>query len=479
MLSSSSKHDHESKISKEKKENERKKQILILIYKHLISIGLCESAYKLNEESNLSLNTYEVADNIDLNMILIDYEAYFEMRFDKKPKIVSISSNTKNVPLPIIKDKKKNIVKENINKDNKDNKDKNKEDKSKFDLKINIQNLNSIGNNTFTTNIPIQIPDFISRKESILLKPLPESFLNDDLKDLASLIKQEIILDDQKITFENIIGISNAKNIINEALLLPVKHPDLFNDILDPWKGILLFGPPGTGKTMLAKAVSSQMPSTFFNISASTIISKWRGDSEKIIKVLFDMARHYQPSTIFLDEIDSIMSQRSSGKDEHDASRRMKTELLIQLDGLSKKENERVFLLAASNLPWDLDMALLRRLEKRVFIGYPNEEDIGKMLNIHIPTTKRKEFDISKYAKRLVGYSGSDIKSLCKEALMSVVRRIINIREGKVKGKVKSKVENEEVVSEDDMEKAIEKIKPSSIFSEEKYVKWMDQFGSS
>jgi katanin p60 ATPase-containing subunit A1 len=108
------------------------------------------------------------------------------------------------------------------------------------------------------------------------------------------------------------VGLENPKNIVHEALLLPMKYPQYFTGILEPWKGILLFGTPGTGKTLLARAVASELRSTFFNISASTIVSKWRGDSEKIIKVLFDLARHYQPSTIFLDEIDSSMSSRNS-----------------------------------------------------------------------------------------------------------------------------------------------------------------------
>jgi katanin p60 ATPase-containing subunit A1 len=217
------------------------------------------------------------------------------------------------------------------------------------------------------------------------------------------------------------------------------------------------------------------MHCTFFNISAATIVSKWRGDSEKIIKVLFDLARYYQPSTIFLDEIDSIMNRRSS-MDEHEGSRRMKTELLIQLDGLSKREGERVFLLAASNLPWDLDHALLRRLEKRVMVSLPDYDARLKMILKFIPKDKQEGLDYESFAKDLENYSGSDIRLVCKECLMRGVRRaIINIE------KLDSdKIEKiyPELITNEDFKAAMEKTRPASFYKQDEYVKWMNNFGS-
>jgi katanin p60 ATPase-containing subunit A1 len=213
------------------------------------------------------------------------------------------------------------------------------------------------------------------------------------------------------------------------------------------------------------------MHCTFFNISAATIVSKWRGDSEKIIKVLFDMARYYQPSTIFLDEIDSIMNKRNS-TDEHEGSRRMKTELLIQLDGLSKRENERVFLLAASNLPWDLDHALLRRLEKRVLVSLPDEKSRKTMIEKFIPLDKQSGLDYEMFGKKLEGYSGSDIRLVCKECLMRAVRRAISKSE---KGEI---IDGLDLIGNDDFVIAMEKTKPSCVYRTEEYVKWMDLYGS-
>jgi katanin p60 ATPase-containing subunit A1 len=366
---------------------------------------------------------------------------------------------------------KQNSINNNINQFN--------ENDLKLELNINPVKPNKIvkkqtKNNSQTTNETEDKFSFNDHKESILLKPLPAD-LPEDLREMASLIKREIILENPNVSFKDIVGLDTAKNIIEEALLWPIKYPHFFTGLLEPWKGILLFGPPGTGKTLLAKAVATEMRTTFFNISAATIVSKWRGESEKLIKVLFDLARHYQPSTIFLDEIDSIMSARGENGDEHEGSRRMKTELLIQLDGLTK--NEGVFLLAASNIPWDLDPALLRRLEKRIMVSLPDKKGREALLKIFIPKNMNKGIDYSKNAEVLEGYSGSDIKLLCKEALMTRTRKAINVIENDNKGKLYNI--NEFPVTKQDFEESLEKVKPAFTYKTERYEKWMKDYGSS
>ena len=204
----------------------------------------------------------------------------------------------------------------------------------------------------------------------------------------ASQILNEIMVDGDEVHWDDIAGLENAKTTLKEAVVYPFLRPDLFVGLREPARGVLLFGPPGTGKTMLARAVATESNSTFFSISSSSLTSKFHGDSEKLVRALFAIAKELAPSVVFVDEIDSILAERSNNG-EHEASRRMKTEFLIQWSTLAsaaigKEANEapntnggntnRVLILAATNLPWAIDAAARRRFVRRQYIPLPDAE---------------------------------------------------------------------------------------------------------
>lgn len=145
--------------------------------------------------------------------------------------------------------------------------------------------------------------------DAMFLKPIPE--YNQEYRELAEIIRRDIFIQNPNVLWSDISGLESSKRLIKEAVVFPLKYPQFFTGLLVPWKGILLYGPPGTGKTMLAKAVATECKTTFFNISASSIVSKWRGDSEKLVRVLFEMARYHAPSTIFLDELEVLFGDIS------------------------------------------------------------------------------------------------------------------------------------------------------------------------
>ena len=188
---------------------------------------------------------------------------------------------------------------------------------------------------------------------------------------MVKSILETIIDQGPGVKWEDIQGLKQVKTALVENIIYPLMRPDVFTGIREPTKGILMYGPPGNGKTMLAKAVATECKSTFFSVSASTLMSKWVGESEKLMRTLFALAQIYSPSIIFIDEIDSMLTKRSS--EENESARRVKTEFLIQLDGVGSGKG-RILVIGATNRPFDLDEAALRRMTRRIYIGLPDSE---------------------------------------------------------------------------------------------------------
>ncbi|XP_010904161.1 spastin isoform X1 [Esox lucius] len=308
---------------------------------------------------------------------------------------------------------------------------------------------------------------------SPLKKREAKNLKNVDSK-LANHILSEIIDSGSSVRFEDIAGQDLAKQALQEMVILPALRPELFTGLRAPARGLLLFGPPGNGKTMLAKAVAAESNATFFNISAASLTSKYVGEGEKLVRALFSVARELQPSIIFIDEIDSLLCERREG--EHDASRRLKTEFLIEFDGVQSGGDERVLVMGATNRPQELDEAVLRRFAKRVYVALPTEETrfrlLKNLLGKHGNPLTQKE--LSQLARMTDGYSGSDLTSLAKDASLGPIREL---RPEQVRNMAANEVRN--ILFCDFME-SLKKIKrsvgPQTL---DLYVRWNKDYGDT
>jgi katanin p60 ATPase-containing subunit A1 len=318
-------------------------------------------------------------------------------------------------------------------------------------------------------------------------EPLPRKFpcAGPD-RELIESVERDMLDRNPNIHWTDIADHKEAKRLLEEAVVLPRLMPDYFRGIRRPWKGILMFGPPGTGKTMLAKAVATECGTTFFNISSTTLASKYRGESEKLVRIVFEMARFYAPSTIFIDEIDSLCSKRAA-EGEHEASRRVKSELLIQMDGVSSSavaEGEsppQVIVLGATNFPWQLDDAMRRRLEKRIYIPLPTELGRKELLTINLRGVKLAEdFNLEELSKKFDGYSGADITVVCRDAsLMALRKRIEGLSPEEIRSINTAEIKDTPITNKD-FEEALSRVQ-SSVGKQdiENHLKWMNEFGSA
>ncbi|CAI9832503.1 MAG: AAA family ATPase [Nitrosopumilus sp.] len=292
--------------------------------------------------------------------------------------------------------------------------------------------------------------------------------------DFESLVMRE----KPNVTWEEVIGLDDAKKALRQSIVYPTKRPDLFP--LGWPRGMLLYGPPGTGKTMLAAATANEMDGYFINVDASSMMSKWLGEAEKNVSKLFAMARQHvekegKPVILFVDEVDSLLGSRNS---EVGGEVRTKNQFLTEMDGVAGKGKDvMMYVIGATNKPWSLDWAFLRRFQKRIYVSLPTKEARQNLFELYTHDLKMdpgvRPADL---AKRFDGYSASDIRDICQAAAMRSVEELLNSPEyhEPVEGETPMQPR---VTSFEDFEEVMAVRKPSvSAEMIKAYHKWSSEF---
>ncbi|XP_055678021.1 katanin p60 ATPase-containing subunit A-like 2 [Lutzomyia longipalpis] len=441
---------------------ERRRNLLHLIAQFLDDMGLSGTRDSLVAEAKIS-GELQVCDNVDLETMYLEFVSYYHVKFGRAPKIVKRVTR---------QEARKSATRTTTSRPP------NSAPKSPGKRAAGYQGAtNGTWNSLSVVQICSNTPNDTGDGESTHFgRPLLSNFEHSspEWREMAQLVCRDLISNGGKISWKDVIGAKNAKEILRESVLLPIEYPNLFHEgTIEPWKCVLLHGPPGTGKTLLARALCAETHGkvAFFNITTSTIVSKWRGDSEKYLRVLFDVAKLYSPSVIFFDEIEGLTSRRDCPT-EHEASRRLKSEFLSLLDGFTPSNG--IFVLCNTNLPWEIDPAFLRRFEQKILIDLPTAEDRVEIVKTFLPGSTKWPSGAYERIKSLTeGFTGDDLRIACKDAQMGQVRKFIGMQKDARKGS-----NQPASVSLGDFEASLSKITPTADTVVVRHRKWHEKFSN-